>query len=188
MPHADDYAGIVVFGGPQSANDPCSRLQAELAWIRGALQADRRLLGICLGAQLMAKALGATVSPHPQGHVECGYAWVDPTDAPWLDAPLPVYHWHEEGFTLPPGAQLWAQGRGPFPVQGFAWGRSLGMQFHPEAVDSILEAWLTREGHLLTRPGAHPPEAHWADHAAHQTHQDTWVFQLLDHWLGIPTL
>lgn len=185
LPDVATPDATVIFGGPMGANDPCPFLARERAWITEALQQRRRLFGICLGAQLMAKALGAAVGPHPDGQVECGYTWVDPADAPeWLAAPQPVYHWHQDGFTLPEGATLLARGRGAFPVQGFAYGRSLAVQFHPEATDTIIERWLTRDPHDLARPGAQAPAAHWAGHQAYTAANTHWLFQTLDRWLA----
>lgn len=170
-----------------SANDAGAFLDQERAWMARALQRQDRLFGICLGAQLMAQALGGTVGPHPEGRVECGYTWVDPADVPeWLGVPCPVYHWHQEGFTLPPGARLLARGRGAFPIQGFAHGRSLAVQFHPEATDTILERWLARDPQHLQRPGAQAPAAHWAEHQAHAADRTQWLFRTLDRWIGTP--
>jgi GMP synthase (glutamine-hydrolysing) len=77
------YAAVVVFGGPQSANDDhLPGIRAELDWLEGtALPAALPLLGICLGAQMMARVLGARVGPHPDGLVEIGWHQVHPTAA-----------------------------------------------------------------------------------------------------------
>ena len=71
----DGYAGTIVFGGPMSANDDgkLPGIRAQLDWIPTALDSGRPFLGICLGAQLLARALGATVKPHPAGLAEIGY-------------------------------------------------------------------------------------------------------------------
>jgi GMP synthase (glutamine-hydrolysing) len=187
LPLVGAHDATVIFGGPMGANDACPFLDRERAWLTQALQTRQRLFGICLGAQLLAKLLGATVGPRADGQVECGYTWVDPADAPdWLDAPQPVYHWHEDGFTLPEGARLLARGRGAFPVQGFVRERAVAVQFHPEATDAILERWLTRDQKDLCRPGAQAPAAHWENHRAYTVANVAWLFRTLDRWVGLP--
>ena len=88
------YAAAVVFGGPQSANDDhLPGVRVELTWLeRTALPSDKPLLGICLGAQMIARVLGARVGPHPEGLVEIGYHTIYPTAAgqAYLDGPTHV--------------------------------------------------------------------------------------------------
>ena len=75
----DEHAGAVIFGGPQSANDPDDFIKAEIDFIGVPLRAGKPYLGICLGAQMLAKHLGERVAPHPQGKAEVGYYPVRPT-------------------------------------------------------------------------------------------------------------
>ena len=116
----DDHAGAVIFGGPMSANDPDDYVRREIDWIAVPLREQRPFLGICLGAQMLAKQLGAKVAPHPEGRAQIGYYPIRPTAAGhaacpgWPDH---VYHWHREGFELPAGAELLAEGS-DFPVRG----------------------------------------------------------------------
>lgn len=187
IPDVHPFDGTILFGGPQGANDPCPHLACELRWLEKALAERCRLLGICLGAQLMAKALGARVEPDRDGQVECGYAWVDPGhDNPWVTQPRAVYHWHHDGFALPDGAQLVARGRGAFPIQSFARERGLGFQFHPEATPMIMERWLARDHADLGRPGATPAEAHWHGYDQHGLANAHWLAGTLDRWLNLP--
>ena len=110
----DDHAGAVIFGGPMSANDPDDYVRREIDWIAVPLREQRPFMGICLGAQMLAKQLGAKVAPHPQGRAQMGYYPIRPTAAGhaacpgWPDH---VYHWHREGFELPAGAELLAGGK-----------------------------------------------------------------------------
>jgi GMP synthase-like glutamine amidotransferase len=69
----DDHAGAVIFGGPMSANDPDDFVRREIDWIAVPLREQRPLLGICLGAQMLAMQLGAKVAPHPEGRAQIGY-------------------------------------------------------------------------------------------------------------------
>lgn len=79
----DEHEGVVIFGGPMSANDSETLpfIRTELDWIGTALDSHKPFLGICLGAQLLARVLGATVAPHPDGIAEVGYYPVVPTQA-----------------------------------------------------------------------------------------------------------
>lgn len=187
LPEPQAFDGIVVFGGPQCANDACPLLTQELHWIEKALTHDQRVIGICLGAQLMAKALGAQVSTNPDGRVECGYTWVDPGCAnPWIQIPRSVYHWHHDSFTLPDGGKLLARGRGAFPVQGFSWKHSLGFQFHPEATSAIMERWLARDQEDLTRPGACSAVEHRRGYDQYGPTNAAWLDRTMARWLTAP--
>ena len=96
------YAAAVVFGGPQSANDDHDPgIRAELDWIEGvALPSGKPVLGICLGAQQIARVLGARVGLHPGGLVEIGYYEVRPTGhcPRFLPAPTMFYQWQKVFF------------------------------------------------------------------------------------------
>ena len=77
----DRHAGAVIFGGPMSANDSDNYVRREIDWIEIPLREQRPFLGICLGAQMLAKQLGAQVAPHHEGRVEVGYYPIRPTAA-----------------------------------------------------------------------------------------------------------
>jgi GMP synthase (glutamine-hydrolysing) len=187
---ADDcgYAGVVVLGGVQSANDAESNpyIRQEIGWIGGQVSAGRRFLGICLGAQLLARALDAKVAPHGEGVNEIGYYPVYPTPdgRDIIPAGLHVYHWHKEGFELPAGATLLARGDA-FPHQAYRYGsNAYGLQFHPEVTSGVAAAWVKSAPDHLTRPGAQPAEKQLAlaprfDRALHD-----WFDEFLDRWLG----
>lgn len=183
----DGYAGAVVFGGPMSANDDgkLPGIRAQLDWIPQALASGRPFLGICLGAQLLARVLGATVRPHPAGLAEIGYFAVQPTIAGRVtfDAPLHVYHWHHEGFELPAGAELLASGE-HFPHQAYRYGaNAFGVQFHPEVDQAILTHWLVEGAKELTTPGAQSAAEQHAHHARHDATLDRWFGGFLEAWL-----
>ncbi|MDR3468538.1 MAG: glutamine amidotransferase [Xanthobacteraceae bacterium] len=181
----DGHAGAVVFGGPMSANDPDDFIRRETAWLAVPLREHRPLLGICLGAQMLARHLGARVAPHPQGRVEVGYYPICPTAAgravcgSW---PEHVYHWHGEGFDLPLGCELLAEGD-DFPVQAFRCGGSYALQFHPDVTYAMLCRWTTRGGERLAAPGARRPEEHFADRAVHDLAERAWLAAFLERWL-----
>lgn len=138
----------VVLGGPIGAyeEDLYPFLLDEVRLVEARLKAGRPLVGFCLGAQLMARALGARVYPNPAGK-EIGWGELSLTAA-GLASPLaclqgvPVLHWHGDTFDLPAGAELLAS-TAKTPNQAFACGRTaLGLQFHPEVEGRSLERWL----------------------------------------------
>lgn len=139
---------LAILGGPIGVNDVADYpvLKDELAAIERRAEKDLPTLGICLGSQLMARALGARV--YPARGKEIGWAPVSLTDAGWASclsalAPLdePVLHWHGDTFDLPQGAVHLAS-TAMCPHQAFAWGRNwLALQFHPEATARGLERW-----------------------------------------------
>ncbi|HUZ64980.1 MAG TPA: glutamine amidotransferase [Acetobacteraceae bacterium] len=138
---------LVVLGGPVGAYEGrlYPILDEELGLLRCRLTAGAPTLGICLGAQLMAHALGARVAPGSAK--EIGWAPVDLTEAGRI-GPLrhlegiQVLHWHGDAFDLPLGAKCLAS-TAPCPNQAFALGRTaLGFQFHPEADGQGFERWL----------------------------------------------
>ena len=183
----DGYAGAVIFGGPMSANDDGKQpgLRAQLDWIPQALASGQPFLGICLGAQLLARSLGATVQPHPQGLAEIGYFPVQPTPAghSLFHAPLYVYHWHHEGFTLPIGAEGLATST-HFPQQAYRYGeRVFGVQFHPEVDQTLLESWLVEGADELQQPCAQSAAEQRLLHARHDAALDQWFDHFLDQWL-----
>jgi GMP synthase (glutamine-hydrolysing) len=139
---------LIVLGGPIGAFDDAHYpfLQKEVELIRSRLESGRPLLGICLGAQLMARAMGVTVKP--MGKKEIGYAPVSLTEsgknsvlAPLAEA-VPVFHWHGDQFDIPPGATNLSF-TDICPHQAFAVSHSaLGLQFHLEADAARIEQWL----------------------------------------------
>ncbi len=138
----------VVLGGPIGVcdTDDYPFLTNELAGVGARLTRDRPVLGICLGAQIMAASLGGKVGPNPKGK-EIGWSSLTLNDA-GLKGPLRhlknhhVLHWHGDKIDPPGGAQVLASTE-ITPCQAFAWGeRALGLQFHPEPTAAGLERWL----------------------------------------------
>ena len=181
----DDHAGAVIFGGPMSANDPDEFVRREIDWIAVPLREQRPFLGICLGAQMLAMQLGARVAPHPKGRTEIGYYPIRPTPAGlalcpnWPDQ---VYHWHREGFELPHGAELLAEG-GDFPIQAFQSGHAFGFQFHPDVTYAMMHRWTTRGYDGMGSPGARARHHHFEGRAIHDVIERAWLKAFLDDWL-----
>ena len=181
---------VIVLGGPISANDDerdFPFLREELRLLRERLKANRPTLGICLGAQLMARALGSSV--HPAAAPEIGFAPLDLTKegaesclVPYSHEPMAL-HWHGEIFELPKGARrLAATPR--CANQAFALGPNIiGFQFHPEADQAGFERWLI--GHIgeLRRLGI-APDALRRDAARHGEAIAGKARQVLQGWLA----
>jgi GMP synthase (glutamine-hydrolysing) len=189
-----EHAGAIIFGGPQSANDCHDYVRAEIDWIGVPLREAKPYLGICLGAQMLARHLGAPVAPHPEGLVEIGYYPIKATDAGagllgadefgpeiWPDH---VYHWHREGFGLAHGAELLARGR-TFPNQAFRYGRhAYGIQFHPEVTHQMMCRWTVKGGERLNLPNARPRSAHFFDRLQYDARVRRWLDAFIDHWIA----
>lgn len=181
-----DYSAVFMFGGAMSALDshvPSVRL--ELDWMPTVLASGIPFGGICLGAQILARVLGARVWPHPEGRVEIGYTPVEPTaaGADLFDGPMKMFQWHRDGFDLPAGAQLLATNE-HFPQQAFRHENAYGVQFHPEVTPDIMRRWSIGAEHMLTMPGAQPREQQLAEYPEADPIIDAWVDRFLDTILG----
>ena len=149
-PRLDKYAALIILGGPMNADqiEHYPNLITEVEIIREALGRDMSVLGICVGAQLLAKALGGSVSRNEVR--EIGWHDVELTDAGKRDPVLSafadrqqVFQWHEDGIALPPDAVHLAQSPAS-RVQAFSYGEhAYGFQFHLEVDGSLIERWLT---------------------------------------------
>ena len=138
---------LIVMGGPISANDVDDYpfLQQEIDLLRMRMSLNKPTLGICLGAQLIARAAGATVYPGDQK--EIGWFPLTLTDAGAVSTlrclggeEKIVLHWHGETFDLPQEAELLASSE-LYTNQAFSIGNTLALQFHPEVTAKGLEQW-----------------------------------------------
>lgn len=144
-----DAAGLVILGGPMGVaeRDRYPFLNDELALVGDALARDVPVLGICLGGQLLAHALGASVGKAPRA--EIGWYPLRLTEAArqdrfWAELPSPchAFHWHEDAFGLPPGAVLLASSD-LTPCQAFRSGANVyGLQCHLEVTDALIQTWV----------------------------------------------
>ena len=181
------HAGAVIFGGPQSANDSDDFIRREIDWIAVPLAEKKPYLGICLGAQMMAKHLGARVDYHAEGKAEVGYYPIRVSDAAravccnWPDV---VYQWHREGFDLPHGAELLAEGD-IFPIQALRYGSGFAIQFHAEVTHAMMCRWTTRGHARMEMPGAKQRAAHFAERPVYDLAIRTWLMTFLEAWLKL---
>lgn len=153
LPTLDEFDALVILGGPASAYDDTPPIRSELALIRETLNEGKPYLGICLGAQLLARACGAAVYPAPKG--EYGVGTVRLTSHAATDAlfqtvgklpEISVFQWHGDTFDLPDEAILLAEGD-VCRHQAFRVGRAWGVQFHVETDAQTLWEWLYGDEH-----------------------------------------
>lgn len=153
FPQPEQYDWLILMGGPMSANDRdrLPWLEQELAGVRLALEQDQAILGICLGAQVLAQAAGGRVVPNAQP--EIGWFPVSLTDS-GRDSPLfgalpstfEAFHWHGEMCRLPSNVPALAASEA-CPVQAFAPAvRALGLQFHLESTRQSVADLITHCG------------------------------------------
>ncbi|MGD9539130.1 MAG: glutamine amidotransferase [Alphaproteobacteria bacterium] len=181
----------VAFGGPQylSEIEKYPYLSEEAAWLGEQARSGAPVLGICLGAQMMALALGAAVRPHAEGLREIGYypIWPTPAGRELFGEGLHVYHWHGEGFELPKGAELLATGE-RFRHQAFRVGeRAYGLQFHPEMTRPIMERWIASENgskQLREHPEAQSPGEQRRLGAVYEAEMRAWLDGFIERWLN----
>lgn len=187
-PHLEGHHGVVVFGGPMSANDSDDWIRREIDWLSVPLARETPFLGLCLGAQMLTRQLGARVFSRDDRRGEVGYYALKPAAlADRLCAarfPRFAYQWHFEGFELPDGAQLLADGVGDFPHQAYRYGRNaVALQFHPEVTYQMMCRWTTRGAERLTRPGARPREEHLEGWFQHDGAVSAWLEAFLAAWI-----
>lgn len=157
LPTADDFDMLVVLGGGMSVHDAADHfwLAEERALIRTALDADKRVLGICLGAQQIALALGAEVYPHSER--EIGF-WPIIKTSNLLPLPeeIVVLHWHGDTFDLPAHAERLASSAGCTNQVFVAnHGHALGLQCHMEATADMVDDFCHEDSDYLIPPPGH---------------------------------
>jgi len=154
-PAPDDTDLVVVLGSEWSVywDSVQAQVERECSFVAAAVEADVPVLGICFGAQLVAAALGGTVTP--ADHLELGWLDIEPLADVLLNdvtiEPGPWFQWHGDTFTLPPDAQLLARSdAGP---QAFRLGSALALQFHPEVTPGIVSRWAASDPGPLEQAG-----------------------------------
>jgi GMP synthase (glutamine-hydrolysing) len=176
------FDSLIVMGGPMSANDPLPGLADELKLIDHALGQNMPILGVCLGSQLIAKALGARVYRNPE--LEIGWAPIRLTDMGGgdpifreLDSQT-FFHWHGETFSLPAGAE-WLAYSDKTRYQAFRYRKNVyGLQFHPEITPEMIVDWQSQPcncGDVATLD--EPIDAHAHD-------QSATAARIVDGWLS----
>jgi len=155
LPHTPaGYSGVISMGGPMSANDDLAWLEKEKIFLAQAVERGLPVMGICLGAQLLAASVGGKI--YSGSELEVGWGEVSLTREGRSDEifsavedPLPVLHWHGETFDLPEDSALLASSE-MYPNQAFRLGsNAYGLQFHLEVTGEMVKEWIEEDG----RPG-----------------------------------
>ena len=162
-----DYDALVALGGAMGVYDQGEYpfLGLSLRMIADALRRDAPVLGLCLGAQMMAEVLGSPVFhgseidlPRELGFFPLALSeagWADPLASPFA-GPDPVLFWHQDTFRLPEGATLLAS-TDLYPMAAFRLnGHHYGLQFHAETTPDLLEVWVSQSRDLVVGAGVDP--------------------------------
>ena len=181
-----EHRAAIFFGGPMSANDEHEFIRRERDWIAVPLGEAKPFLGICLGAQLLARHAGGAVGEHRRGIVEIGYfpLVATPAGEALMEWPPCVHQWHREWLTPPEGADVLAVGtRGE--AQAFRIGRcAYGVQFHPELTLAMVHRWTVRGANRFHLEGAQERHQHFEGRMRHDRAVRQWLERFLDLWLA----
>jgi GMP synthase (glutamine-hydrolysing) len=168
-PDAANASGLIFMGGPMSANDDLDYLKQELRLIAQAAERGQPMLGVCLGSQLLAKALGGRVYGNPVKEIGwyevqfCDAATEDPLFSGLGNSRM-TFHWHGETFDLPAGATLLASSEA-CRHQAFRFGKAAyGLQFHPEVTPEMIADWCEQDANCgdMRELAVHPDPHAWA--------------------------
>ena len=139
-----DFSLVVILGAPESANDDLPYLQAEQQLIKNSVEKNIPVLGICLGSQLIAKTFGAKVYSGPKKEIGFYNDLKVSDDSQFFSGfqnPFTVFHWHGDTFDLPDGATRLASSE-HYPNQAFQYKSAVGLQFHLEVNEEMVNLWL----------------------------------------------
>ena len=139
-----DFSLVVILGAPESANDDLPYLQAEQHLIKNCVEKNIPVLGICLGSQLIAKTFGAKVYRGPKTEIGFYDDLKISNDSEFFsnfENPFTVFHWHADTFDLPEDAIRLASSE-HYPNQAFQYKSAIGLQFHLEVNEEMVNLWL----------------------------------------------
>ena len=152
----DATSGIIFMGGEHSVTEKTQWIEDEIKIIHQAIDRDLPLMGVCFGAQLISKALGAEVCA--ARHMETGWHRISvdtsrlPENNPLeLGDSIEVFEWHEDTFSIPEGAIPIFRSHG-IENQGYLLGKIFTMQFHLEMTEHMVHEWIGRYNDCLPRP------------------------------------
>jgi len=152
--NVQQYAAIIILGGPMAVYDNFKFLKKEQELIRHAIKAEIPVLGICLGSQLIAQAIGGRV--YKGRKKEIGWSTVEVNSAGLVDLfkgintkEIKVFQWHGDTYDLPPNATIMASSK--LYNQAFRFGSAIGIQFHLEITDEMIRRWAKEYAKELQR-------------------------------------
>lgn len=184
----ESVAGLIFMGGSMSVNDDLAWIHQELVLIQKAVRENIPVMGVCLGSQLIAKALGAKVYPGKHNCMELGWSPIQCTEKNAWTKGLPdsfdVFHWHGETFDLPDGATCLFS-NDLYANQGFVVGPHLGLQFHVEMDAPSVREWVGQYTDDITRrcTREHDAKAMLDDLENRIKVLQKFAGVLFDHWL-----
>jgi len=182
----DNHDLVVIYGGSMSANDSHKNkfIRNEIAWIDVALKSNKPFLGICLGAQMLAKNLGGAVQSASDKSSEIGFFDIIPSGmgTKIFQKQTTFFQWHNEGFIAPESCEILAKGT-TFQQQAFKYKRAYGIQFHPEVNLRMHLTWLHFAAHKLRDIGAQSRLKQLNLRIKHGKNIDLWLDQFLDNYL-----
>ena len=138
------FSLVVILGAPESANDDLPYLRAEQQLIKNSVEKNIPVLGICLGSQLIAKTFGAKIYSGPKKEIGFYNDLKISSDSTFFSGfqnPFTVFHWHGDTFDLPQGALRLASSE-HYPNQAFQYKSAIGLQFHLEVNEEMVNLWL----------------------------------------------
>ncbi|MGI0003022.1 MAG: type 1 glutamine amidotransferase [Nitrosopumilaceae archaeon] len=154
----NDYSLLVVLGAPESANDNLDYLKNEMTLIREFVKKEKPVLGICLGSQLIAKSFGAQVFRGARKEIGF-YHDLHIENTPKLfsgfENPFTVFHWHGDTFDLPQNAIRLVSSK-DYENQAFLLDTAVGIQFHIEVTNEMINLWLDKSQELSNTPYIDP--------------------------------
>jgi GMP synthase-like glutamine amidotransferase len=182
FPDIENYDLIIPLGAPWGAwDDECigNWLQPELAWIKNAVESNKPVLGICFGGQLVARALGGSVTRAPKPEIGWTYIW---SEEPGLVSNGPWFQFHYDQWLLPAGVKEIA--RNPVSSQAFVVNKTLGVQFHPELDSAGLKGWLDWGGAKKVEEDGQDPSVMMRQTIAENEAAKQRTFELVDNFLS----
>lgn len=181
----EEVAGLVFMGGSMSVNDDLPWISRELELIKNAAQRGVPVLGHCLGGQLIAKALGGTITTNKVKEI----GWFDvitptPLDSLKLPPRFTAFHWHLETFSLPKNAHLFLSNE-HCPHQGFLWNNMIALQCHIEITAAMVATWVATspQDFISNIPSVQKPE-HILDQVEKKCRQlHATAAMIYQHWI-----
>ena len=185
--YINNYSGVIILGGVMNIEDTevFPQLKNEITWIKNLMEINIPILGICLGAQLIASAAGAKVQKHKNNLVEVGYKSISfvNKDKAINFYPEKVFQWHTQGIELPNKSLLLAY-NSIFNVQAFNLKNSIfGFQFHPEVNKEMIINWNNKPNNILSKNGAVEKTIQLKDHIKYSNYVGNWFEIFLNNWL-----